>query len=156
VAVPSLSALKASAGESAMSAEVRIEQMLQRGMLPEETACLVCRTPTKHAAHAWMVCERATVQQPGDWETGRWWFVTMLFGFLTFRKQLRETTEGRDLRFRLPLRVCRDCAGPLRNPKVLKGILLDVPVYAELLDKYPDADVSLDVGLAGIVRREGG
>lgn len=30
----------------------------------------------------------------------------------------------------------------------------DVPVYAELLDKYAHADVSLDLGLAGIARRE--
>lgn len=153
VSVPSLGRLKASVGQSAVSAEVRIEQMLQRGMLPEETSCLVCRKPTKDVAHAWTVCERATVQQPGGWVTSLLSFVTILWGFIIFYKQLRETSEGRDLRFRLPLRVCRDCTDQLRDPRRLKETLLDVPVYSDLLQKYPDADVSLDAGLPGIDRR---
>jgi hypothetical protein len=58
------------------------------------------------------------------------------------------------VRFRLPLRVCRDCTDQLRDAGVLKATLLEVPVYAELLDKYPGAGLSLDVGLAGLTRHE--
>jgi hypothetical protein len=152
--VPSLSALKASAGQSARSAEVRIEQLLRRGLLPEGTTCLLCRSTTKDVAHCWTVCERAIVQQPTGWYLSALNVVSMLFGVLTFRKVLHETSKGRDLRLRLPLRVCGNCTGQLRDPRVLKETLFAVPVYAELLDKYPDADVSLDVGLAGLTRRE--
>jgi hypothetical protein len=155
IVVPSLSALKATAGQSAMSAEVRIEQMLQRGVLPRETNCLVCETPTTAVAHCWTTCERAVVQQPTDWQFSPWNVVSLVFGVLTFRKVEHERSEGRDLRFRLPLRVCPDCTDQLRDPRRMKETLLDVPAYAELLDKYPDADVSLDLGLAGIVRRDG-
>jgi hypothetical protein len=65
-----------------------------------------------------------------------------------------DTVHGRDVRYRLPLRICPDCTGQLRDARLLKETLLDVPVYAELLDKYPHADVSLDLELAGIARRE--
>lgn len=155
IAVPSLSRLKEAGGESAMSAEVRIEQMLKRDMLPQETNCLVCESPTKDVAYCWTTCERAKVEQPTDWELNPWTLFSLVFGFLwlSFRKVNRETVEGRDLRFRLPLRVCASCRDLLREPLRLKETLLDVPVYAELLQKYPDADVSLDLGLSGLRRR---
>ena len=155
LAVPSLSALKASTGQSAMSAEVRVEQMLHRGTLPREANCLLCEKPTTAVAHCWTTCERAVVQQPTGWQFSLWNFISLAFGVLTFRKVVYERAEGRDLRFRLPLRVCPECTDQLRDPRRLKETLLDVPAYAELPNKYPDADVSLDLGLAGIVRREG-
>jgi hypothetical protein len=34
---------------------------------------------------------------------------------------------------------------------LLKETLLDVPIYAELLERYPGTDVSLDIGLAGLI-----
>jgi len=150
VVVPSLSALKASAGQSAMSAEVRIEQLLARGLLPEGTTCLVCRRATNDVAHCWTVCERERQVQAAGWKVG---YLGLVFGVLSFWKE-RDRTEGRDVRFRLPLRVCRDCTDQLREAGVLKTALLEVPVYAGLLDKYPDADLSLDVGLAGLTRHE--
>jgi hypothetical protein len=101
-------------------------------------------------AHSWTVCERELQVQAAGWKVG---YLGLVFGVLSFWKE-RDRTEGRDVRFRLPLRVCRDCTDQLRDPRVLKETLLAVPVYAELLDKYPDADVSLDVGLAGLTRRE--
>src|SRR4051794_2642199 len=72
LAVPSLSALKASQGQSAMSAEVRIKQMLERRMLPEETQCLLCRTVTSNVCHCWTTCERPRVEQPTGWGLSSW------------------------------------------------------------------------------------
>jgi hypothetical protein len=135
-----------------MSAEVRLEQMLQRGLLPQERNCLVCERPTSGLAYCWTSCERARVEQPTGWELSPWVWVTMLFGFLTLRKVRTERVEGRDLRFRLPLRICVDCGGQLRDIMRLKLTLMEVPVYAELLAKYPDAEVSFDPGLAGVAR----
>lgn len=155
VPIPSLSALKARAGESAMSAEVQIESLLQRGMLPSETKCLSCGVTTDEVCHCWTTCERAKVDQPSGWELTPLVWVSMLFGFITLRKVNRERVEGRDLRFRLPLRVCANCRAELKDPRRLKETLLEVPLYGRLLDKYPDTDVSLDVGIAGLTPRKG-
>jgi hypothetical protein len=154
VAIPSLSALKARAGELAMSAEVQIESLLQQGKLPSDTKCLTCGVTTNAVCYCWTTCERAKVDQPTGWDLSPWGFVSILFGFITFRKVTRERVEGRDLRFRLPLRICPNCRAELNDPRRLKETLLEVPLYARLLEKYPDADVSLDPGIAGLTPRE--
>jgi len=154
VAIPSLSKLKAMHGESAMSADLRIEQMLERGMLPAETNCLICQSATKDVTYCWMVCERANVQQSTDWEPSWWAVFTVWLGFISFKKMIGETVDGRDRRFRLPLRVCANCRNQLRDTILLKETLQEVPIYDEMLTRFPDADVSLDLGLSDMTRRE--
>src|SRR5262249_37963729 len=112
------------------------------------------QTPTRDVTYCWTVCERANVQQPSDWEPSWWAPITVFFGWISFRKITRETVDGRDLRLRLPLRVCASCRDQLRDTLVLKETLQDVPIYADLLDRFPDADVSLDLGLSDMTRRE--
>jgi len=156
VLVPSLSKLKGQSGDSAMSAEIRLDDMLRRGILPQETTCLMCRKPTDAVSYCWTTCERPQVEN----ELG--WFQivarVLMFNLLGLASDIAhaegDTVHGRDLRYRLPLRVCPECTGQLWDARMLKETLLDVPVYADLLDKYPHADVSLDLGLAGIVRRD--
>jgi hypothetical protein len=147
--------MKARAGESAMSAEMQIESLLERGKLPSETKCLSCGVPTNEICHCWTTCERAKVDQPSGWELTPWVWVTISFGFITLRRINRERIEGRDLRIRLPLRVCANCRAELKDRRRLKETLLEVPLYARLLDKYPGTNVSLDVGIAGLTPREG-
>jgi hypothetical protein len=154
--VPSLSKLKGQSGGSAMSAEIRLDEMLRRGTLPQETKCLLCRQPTDAVAYCWTTCERPQVEQEHGWFHYMMRFLRLdLLGLARdMGHNEGDTVHGRDLQYRLPLRVCPDCTAQLRDARLLKETLLDVPVYAELLDKYPHADVSLDLGLAGIARRE--
>jgi hypothetical protein len=153
IRVPSLSALKASAGQSAMSAEVRIEELLRRGELPRETYCLVCKRATKDVSHCWTTCERVEVQ-PTGWFLNPATWLTMFFGIFIFKRVTRETTKGRDVTLRVPVRICTGCAQVLKAQDRLREVMRTVPLYADLFAKYPDASVSLDHGLAGVTRRE--
>jgi hypothetical protein len=120
---------------------MEIRALLRDGSLPEELECLRCRTVTTDVCHAEVICERSEVSQPG------WKFrpFALLFGWLVFTWSGEARERGRDIGFRLPLRLCRECAGRLHGP-TLAQVLRCVPVYARLLDKYTDADISLDRG----------
>lgn len=154
VAVPSLSKLKVKAGEAPLSAELRIQHMLQLGMLPEETSCRLCGTETKHTFYCWAVCERVEVKRgPSVWTI----VVTyVFFGFLfaaimaALRDRTGETEMGRDVRFRLPLRVCEKCSPELKDYATLKETVWRVPVYRELIDKYPDTALAFDAERKGV------
>src|SRR5262245_46347037 len=59
VEAPSLYALRRSAGEPTVSAELEIRALLQDGRLPEESMCLRCGTETADVGYALVVCERS-------------------------------------------------------------------------------------------------
>jgi hypothetical protein len=150
IQVPSLSQLKSSVGEAALSAEVRIEQMIRLGMLPEEKRCLMCGLYTEDVQHVWTVCERIEVQEPA---IRNWWAHVLLILFvglffyvfilLYLFRRYEEKAHGRDVRLRLPLRVCRECDDDLDDPAILRNVVMKVPHYEELLEKYPDAELSV-------------
>ena len=141
VQVPTLRALRREAGEPVASPEMEIRALLREGTLPQERECLSCGTPTADVGHAEVICERSEVSDTG-W---KWRLLPLLFGYLVFTRSGEARERGRDLAFRLPLRLCRDCAGRLRGAALVE-VLRRVPVYARLIDKYPDADISLDRG----------
>jgi hypothetical protein len=156
VAVPSLIRLKSAAGQAVLSPEVRLDQMLQLQMLPEETRCLVCDTPTPNTYFFWATCERVTVEVAWG---HKWWnlvlmwlcfgWVGMILAYVSGRES-GDREHGRDVRFRLPLRVCPECTPRMTSPEVLKETVLTVPIYAELLDKYPGAELALDAERKGV------
>ena len=151
VPVPSLSRLKLAAGEAALSPEVRIDQMLRLGLLPEETACAVCGTPAEGTIHVWATCERITVQE--GWGSRGWQLAVLVlcFGWVgalaSYFAGQRSREHGRHVQFRLPVRVCPGCAPGLSDPAALRKAVSAAPLYAGLLDKYPDAELALDAGL---------
>lgn len=153
VDVPSLSALKARVGQAAMSAEVRIEQLLGQGRLPLESKCVVCHATTKHVRHCWTTFERAKVDQAFGWALSAWTYLSLFFGTVVFWRRKVERIEGRDRRFHLPIRCCANCVDQLVEPSRLREAMLDVPLYAELLARYPEATLSLDCGLANVARK---
>ena len=150
IQIPSLSRLKSSVGEAALSAEVRIEQMIQLGILPEEKRCLICGLYTEDVQHVWAVCERLEVKEPVGKSLWLQALLIILFGLffyvfillLLFRRE-DESVHGRDVRLRLPLRVCRECAPDLESLETLREVIFKVPHYEELLDKYPHAELSI-------------
>jgi len=142
-----------SAGEVVLSPEVRIEQMLQLGMLPQEDRCVICRKATSEKAYFWAACERAFVKQDPNrslwviipaWLLFGWWFLLLLL--LTREDQV----HGTDVQFRLPLRVCSECRPDLTNTQTFHDAVYATPIYAELLEKYPDANLTFEPGGKGV------
>jgi len=152
--VPSLSQMKMAAGEEVLSPVVRLEQMVQLGLLPQESRCVFCRRPTAGVAHFWAICERVFVKKDAS---RVWWIVALswiCFGWLglillMFRAR-DDRMHGSDVRLRLPLRMCPDCAPELDGPGALRAAVLAVPVYADLLDQYPNAELALDAERKGV------
>jgi hypothetical protein len=145
VSVGSLSQLKLAAGEVVLSPDVRIEQMLQLGMLPQEDRCLICRKATLNKAHFWATCERAFVKKDAS---QKWWIILLawlflgwFFVILLFLRARDDQVHGTDVQFRLPLRVCPECSRELDNPQIFHDAVFATPIYAELLEKYPDAEL---------------
>jgi len=120
-------------------------------MLPEESRCLVCDAPTKNSVFFWAMCERAVLKE----SLGQKWlglvvlilffgWVGLLVGYLAGRME-GDKLHGREVRFRLPLGVCAECTPKVSAPGNLWDTALAVPIYAELLRKYPDAELVFDV-----------
>jgi hypothetical protein len=152
VVVPALSALKNSVGRSALGIQFRIRDLLDRGVLPRESTCLLCKLPSTNTVHCWATCLRPYVKpRPGIL---KYVVLGVLFGlagvFFGMADERDDEVHGEDVRLRLPLRVCGNCAEQLHDTLLLKETLLDVPIYAELLERYPGTDVSLDIGLADL------
>jgi hypothetical protein len=154
VIVPSLSKLKASAGETALTPDVRVQQMLDLGMLPEETRCLGCGKETTGVRYFWATCERAFVKKDASrvwwvvllgWLFLGWWSIILLLA-----RARDDRVHGTDVSFRLPLRLCPECGPDLDRPGALRERVHDVPIYTELLDKYPNAELAVDVPKKGV------
>jgi len=152
--VPSLSQLKTAAGEEVLSPVVRLEQMLQLGMLPQQTRCVFCRRETPGVAHFWAICERAFANKDPSrvwWIVALSWFCFGWLGLILLLVRARDDrVHGSDVRLRLPLRVCPECSPELVGPGALREAVLAVPIYADLLDQYPNAELALDAERKGV------
>jgi hypothetical protein len=137
--VPPLSALRAQAGESVVAVELLLEALLHDGELPEEDACLRCSAPTQAVALVRVDCEKAEIRK-GSWNFDA---SMLVFGWLRWTRSAEVTVIGRDLSYRLPLRLCPACAARIRRG-ALRKCLLRVPIYARLLEKYPRAKIQLE------------
>ncbi len=74
----------------------------------------------------------------------------LLFGWigalLASRKTDPREERGRDNYVKIPVRICSDVRDQLIQTKQqtkLKNILSGTPVYAQLLDEYPNATVTV-------------
>jgi len=148
VVIPSLRELRRQAGVRgpAVSPEMMIESLLLAGKLPEEDHCVLCGVPTDSSICCWTECEQAHVES-GKPSWGAYLAAFLTLGWLGVA--LAKSTEGearewgKDRSFPLPLRVCDACRQGLTGPAKLRAALYRVPLYRRLLDKYPDAAVSL-------------
>lgn len=142
VEVPSLARLKAAAGEAAASADLQIEHLLRTRQLPFETDCVACGRRTAHTFAVTAVCERQEVDEGGL----RWYHAALfpVFGVWAIIAGLRRRgyERGRDVRFRLPVRLCEGCTEGLDSWDKVRAALRRTPVYADLLDKYPHTKLS--------------
>jgi hypothetical protein len=144
VEVPPLHRLRTSAGQTALSADMQLRAMLQRGELPGTDECVRCHRPTGNAVRVVIECERAETKSVYSREgqaTGC--LLGLLFGWIVIRSPDREDrVVGHDVVFAVPLRICEVCESEIRSAGALRETLRRVPVYAALLDKYPDARIT--------------
>jgi hypothetical protein len=144
VQIPSLKELRLSEGLPAhnLSPELVIEYQLAAGDLPGDRVCARCGSETDNVVHVLVECERAYCSG------GPSWFALLLCAIISpFAILLRWRDEGevhgRDKVYRLPLAACPGCRDDLRSRQTLKRSMRRIEVYAQLLDKFPDAPVSL-------------
>jgi hypothetical protein len=141
VVVPSLHILRRQADEAVLGPERLIEAALRRDELPTSPCCVHCGEITADCAFIWAECERAQVKRP-------YWTISplgLLFGWLIFSRSGPTRVLGRDLTYCLPIRLCEDCY-PRLGGRRLREAFAQEPLYRRLLDKYPDARLSLSRG----------
>jgi hypothetical protein len=123
-----------------------IQQLLSTGRLPGTKLCVVCGHETDQVVKVAAGCETSYRTDTG----GQSWTMTLLglafflWPALFFNIRRREVTEcGRDTVLSLPLPICEHCRPMLRGRKMLKQALQKIPVYCQLLQKFPDVKLTL-------------
>jgi hypothetical protein len=147
VEVPSLRELRRLGGEAdTVNPVLVIERMLADGELPAAGGCSGCGRADAEVVKVVAECERRWFRRPGRWD----WLIVAVFSWpialITYWVDRRsgEVKEfGRDVVLTLPIRLCDECRAEMRTPADVANFLSAVPVYSRLLDRYPDAKLSL-------------
>lgn len=158
VSVPSLAELRSKAGFSPhdLMPEVILAQKLQSAELKAEPFCSGCSAPSDRVAQVAVDCERAHVEPTsGGVASGlSLMFIVvcvclvglplLLLPFMGRLRESEETTEwGEDKIYWLPLTLCERCDQNLQGEQDLKGCLATIPLYAEILEIYPESGVAI-------------
>lgn len=145
VEIPKLSRLKAAVGESSLSPDFELEQLVLADTLPLESDCVLCHRPTGNRARYLVTCEVATVD---DGEMPWWQKVLVVLGFgligfvvFGFGKVRRPSVRGRDVILPIPVRVCPGCGETLTTQAAVREAMECTPAYARLFEKYPGATI---------------
>lgn len=122
--------------------------MIHSGELPSGDTCPYSSRPAKSTIYFHVQCERSWVRGGDSWITGKVLASVLLLGWsgawLAARESPPSQEFGRDTVLELPLRVSSDVASAvmrIRRQKKLKVLLQQTPIYARLLEEFPDADV---------------
>jgi hypothetical protein len=122
-----------------------IQRLLAAGELPPPGGCTRCGRHDADTVHVTAVCERRWTRRRSEFRFGipsLLWFARLLIADSGGRNE--DVQEfGWDVTLRLPLRMCPVCRPDLRRGAVLRETLRQVPAYAQLIDRYPDAKLSL-------------
>jgi hypothetical protein len=152
VPVPPLRDLRVRAGLPPynIAPEVLIEHLLASGELPPDKSCVECGAATDGAVRVITECERTMIPRSGvPWPVG---CLLLLFSpvlYLLFRAGTavedsgRVEEHGRDKIYTLPVPVCADCR-PRLHRQTIQDTLRKIPIYEQLLDKFPDAVLRLE------------
>jgi hypothetical protein len=127
--------------------------MLHAKELPAGWNCEACAVSTESQLLVNALCEKMSVE--GELESGMavaWLLlvspILWVAVALSSGKGVREL--GRNVSFALPLRLCENCQARVQNDwwwsrrKTLRRLLQKVPVYADLLRRYPKTKVWID------------
>jgi hypothetical protein len=149
--VPRLSELRRAAGQEAYGDDpvAKIRGLRTAGISLPEGQCSVCRSPASQRIVFRAECEREWVKRRGTWD--RVLFVLLLpfsigLAIIAFLSSKEETHRfGRDVVVDLPVTICENCAADFKRPgqTAISRLLVSIPLYASLLEKYPRAEVFL-------------
>jgi hypothetical protein len=146
IEIPLLSQLRRMAGEATISPELEIEVKLASTELPEGIHCVACGDPTQCTTYVNIECESVTRSNNRKITRGCSQMIFLfLFGWIGLllirasqANQEDDVAHGRDIRFQLPIRLCRTCSDKSHDFRVL---LEQTPVYSRLLKKYPHSKI---------------
>ena len=151
VDVPLLSALRRSAGETAipLNAIETIQALIRDGELPSGDVCPYSGASANRTFLVRVQCERSFVRGSDPIDAKGAIFYVVFFGWIGAlvaycKLGARREELGRDTIIDLPLRVSADAVAKLarlRSRRTWTAILRKTPAYARLLDEYPDARV---------------
>jgi hypothetical protein len=146
IEIPSLARLKSATGESVVSADFELERLSTAGRLPLEVDCVECFRRTEHEVRIVAECERKEEAREGM--TAQKLVTAWLFGLIGMIVLLllwrpRRPERGRDLILELPIRMCESCSDRLNSITKMRDALRQSPLYARLLDKYPQTRLSV-------------
>jgi hypothetical protein len=145
--VPSLGELRRRAGQQRYDVSIadKISYLVADGELPAETACIQCGIDTSNVLQCKVECERPYVKGRGFWSTvllglfAPFW----ILGALS-RDYQNSEVHGRELIVNTPLALCPECAATSQAEKEdLHDLLRRVPLYDQLLQEYPNANVRI-------------
>lgn len=147
VVVPNLSQLRRAAGETAIPLNTveRIRLAIREGELPDNRFCPITGRAVDDTIWLHVQCERVMVRYRG----GGWWsrlFFHLFLGWfaLFFDREKGRDEFGHDIAVEVPLAIsssARESLAAARGPKALVDALRGTPLYRELLEEYPAAEV---------------
>ena len=152
VPVPRLSALRVAAGETAipLNAAERVRQAVHDGTLPSNSVCPVTGSLADSTAIFLIRCEIAW-RKNAEPSTAQvivfglllgW--VGVLIALLRGRGNGETEIQGRETVVKAPLRVSEEALRQLSrgwSQSALRGLLSNVPQYADLFKEYPSAEI---------------
>jgi hypothetical protein len=122
-----------------------IRRMIADGSLPWGETCMVSGSPTDEVLDVVVHCERVHAARESSKLMVLFALLSPILALLALREERREPL-GRETSVSVPLRV----SSPFHRKLARRGsrgelrrLLRSVPVYAELLDRYPDATVEI-------------
>jgi hypothetical protein len=117
-----------------------IERLLAAGRLPAEKTCAGCDVETDRIAQVRAECERARVGGSFSWLT---LLLSFLFLPVMIYRWTRPQVYGQDKVYWLPLVLCEGCQRAAEDRNLLRRYVWRIPLYRELLEKYPSASIEL-------------
>jgi hypothetical protein len=144
IAVPPLHQLRAEIGLSpypGISPEMAIERLLAGGRLPADNLCVGCGQETDQVAQVRAECERAIVRGGISWPLLLLAILFLPLWALVFIRWNRPQEYGQDKVYWLPLVLCADCQRAAQDRGTLRDYFQRVPLYRELLMKFPSASI---------------
>jgi hypothetical protein len=144
-AVPALSELRRRAGQPSYSVSIadKLQYMFANGELPPDHACAQCGAETSDVIHCSVECERPLTTGRGYWET----VLLGLFSPIAFLGLLSQESKdpevvGQELIVKTPLPLCSKCTFAVQPTRYnVRELLRGVPLYNQLLRKYPGAEL---------------
>jgi len=144
VQVPRLAELRRLTGRtSTISPEMHLDHLQSTNQIDVGGHCALCGVTTERRITLEVECERAWVKGGGGFWSQLIGFIMLGWvGLLIARLGSSERRQlGADKIYQLPLPICEHCRPRLKDRSVAWDCLMQIPVYGDLLEKFPNAKI---------------